>query len=284
MAFGITGGTEKVDIAAQALTPIVVSTGTNPTYDFHTEMARGNVSGASPVHKFGLRVGITTSYSVISSNGIWLTPQVAGAVALRVKAGNAADDASGVGAREVSIQGLDETGALVTEAVATAGTSASSTTSATFMRVFRAWVSSSGTYTVMGSAPTSHTARIAIESAAGAEWAEINIIGASKGQSRIGAYSVPLGSEAYITGITVTSDGAKVVDYLFMQRQGILATAAPYQAARTVLELFGIEGAFSFNFIAPLGPFPALTDLVWLAKGAATPDVSVDFEMQLFTT
>ena len=251
--------------------------------DHNLDIARSKFSYMSIVHKFGARQGVSSSsaYKPLTTNEIYQTPQVSGAVALRVKAGNTNDTANGSGAREVTIQGLDETGALVTEALATAGTSASAATSTTWLRVFRAYVSASGTYAT--SAAGSHAADIILETAAAAEWVKILVAGFPRAQSQIGVYSVPLGKTAYIQSYLLTVSGAKPVDFILFQRQNILETAAPYTAMRTVVEHRGIQTATGFKPDVPFGPFPALTDIGWMAKGATTPDVTVDYEILLLS-
>ncbi|GAG84533.1 unnamed protein product, partial [marine sediment metagenome] len=119
------------------------------------------------------------------------------AVAMRVKAGgNAADDTAGNGAREVTIQGIDSNFAELSEAVATAGASASAATSATFWRVHRAWVSASGTYTA------ANTANIVIEdSGSGADFLTIT---AEEGQSQIAGFTIPAGKTGYLVSVHVT--------------------------------------------------------------------------------
>ena len=238
-----TVGNLDVNVAANALGALDTEevTITAQTGEYHVDIAAGVVPGKSINHKFGALIDVAATYVPVTTSAIWLTPQVAGAVALRVKAGNGADTANGAGAREITLQGVDETGAEVTEAVATAGASASDVTSATFMRLYRLWVSESGTYTSPGTPPASHTAAIVIESAAAAEWGSIDVVGASKGQSQIAAYTVPLGKKAFINSYYITTDGAKPVDFLFMQRRYILETSAPYAAARTIVELYGIQ-------------------------------------------
>ena len=248
-----------------------------PTSDLLLEIRRGNVPNTNIVHKFGSRYDIGGTYAPVTTNGVYMTPQPASAVALRVKAGNANDTAAGSGAREVTLQGLDETGAFTEESIATAGASASAVTTTTWIRLFRLWVSASGTYASPSAA--SHAAAIVIETAAAAEWAQIDATGIPKGQSQIAIYTVPLGRTAYLATYKMTTDEIKPVDFILFKREGILDSAAPYQARRTVTELFGIEG-FHFDHPAtPYGPFNELTDMGWMAQGASTPDVTVDFEL-----
>jgi hypothetical protein len=246
------------------------------------EMASGAFSGLSVIHKFGADQAVGTSFEPITSGGVWPTPQVSGATALRIKAGgNANDTAAGTGAREVTIVGLDETGAEVTEALATAGASASSATTATFVRIYRAYVSSSGTYATASAG--SHSADIVIENSAGtADWATINSTPFPMSQSEIGCYSVPLGCTAYISNIVVNVDSTKAATILGFKRENILETAAPYTAMRSFLELGGVSGEEFITPKIPYGPFPALTDIGFMAKlTSGSGEVDVDFEILL---
>lgn len=237
------------------------------------------------IHKFGFNNAVGTTMVPISSNGVYRTPQVAGATALRIKAGGDANDtAAGSGAREVTLQGLDETGALVTESVATAGASASSATTATFIRFFRAWVSSSGTYATQSAG--SHAATITIENSAGTEdWGELSVDGFAEAQTNVAAYSVPLGFQAFIKTAHIYVKAAKPIKLVAFHREGILETAAPYSAMRNFLNFDEFEGGKVVEPWAPLGPFPALTDIGFMASvPSATAAVSAVFEIILEKT
>jgi hypothetical protein len=243
-------------------------------------MTGGFVRRWSVVHKFGAG-NVGTSFVPVSRGNIYRTPQPAAATALRVKAGNANDTAAGTGARKITLQGLDETGALVEEELSAAGTSASSATSATFIRLFRAFVSESGTYATASGG--SHAADIVIENAAGTEdWATISSTGFARSQTEIGAYTVPLGYRAFIGSYTVFTDSTKSTDFLMFRRSSILRAEAPYAAMRILLESSGAAGQEGEVFNTPLGPFGELTDIGFMAKvSTSTGDVDVDFEILL---
>jgi len=246
-------------------------------------LAAGRVPGSSVVHKFGFSGSVSTTFAPLTSINDYQMPQVAGATTLRVAAGgNAADDAAGAGAREITFEGLSTTGAPITEAVATAGASASSATSASFLRLFRAWVSASGAY-ADGHTTFSHAAAITIEnSGGGTNWAQILHTPGALGQTQISAYSVPLGKTAYIRSVFLNVDSSKAVDFRLMQRRSILDAAAPYSAWRLVDQQPGVTGTMPMSPHAPLGPFPALTDLVFLARVATgNGSASADFEIVL---
>ena len=248
--------------------------------EYGTDVGAGLNSNRSVISKFGEAIALTTSYTPVSIGRVYQTPQVAGATALRVAAGNTNDTANGSGAREVTLEGLDETGAYATEAIATAGTSASSATTTTWLRLFRAYVSSSGTYATASAG--SHAAAIVIETTGSTTWATIDATGFPKGQSQIGVYSVPLGKTAYLREyhISVSTSGAKTVDLIMFQRENILETAAPYSGMRAIHELLGVGSSIDFEYKIPI-KLPALTDFGFMAKGASTPDVSVEFTLEL---
>jgi len=249
--------------------------------DFYSEVAKGNVAGHSLIHKFGHNAATPTTLTPICSIGDYLTPQVAGATTLRIKAGGDANDtAAGSGAREVTLQGLDETGALVSEAIATAGASASAVTTTTFIRLFRAKVTASGTYAT--STTASHTAAITIENGTGGtDWGTVDLNGFALSQSTIGAYTVPLGKTAYLLAYDINAETTKIVDAVFFQRQSVLDAAAPYESMRIVFEIVGLIDTRSKTLKAPIA-FPALTDIGFMAKvSVGTANVSVNFDILL---
>ena len=251
--------------------------------DFYTEVAKGNVPGHTIVHKFGGNPAVGVTFEPITSLGIYNTPQVSGATKLRIKAGGDANDtAAGSGAREITIVGLDETGAEVTETLATAGASASTVTTATFIRFYRAYVSASGTYATASAG--SHAATITIENGAGGtDWGAIDLNGFAKGQTHIGAYSVPLGKTAYLISYSATIESTKTTEVIFFQRRNILEIVAPYTAMREVFSLGTIAGQLTNPpEMMPIGPFPALTDIGYMARVASTSaDVNVEFKILL---
>ena len=250
------------------------------TTDPGMNAARG-LSEYTVVHKFGRNLNLTTSFLPVSIGGVYPTPQVAGATTLRIKAGgNANDTAAGTGAQKVLIQGLDETGAEVSEELVTAGASASAASENTYIRLYRAYVSESGTYASVSA--NSHADDITIEDTGGtADWLTIDSTAVPLAQSEIAMYSVPIDKVAYVRGLDITIETSKPVDVLFIQRSGILETAAPYEAKRVIGYYTGLENNESIYPSAPYGPFVGGTDIGFMAKGAVSPSVSINFEIWL---
>lgn len=248
--------------------------------EFYFNIADGGQVGTSVIHKFG-RAEVGTTYVPVAFGGIYRTPQPAGATKLRVKAGNANDTAAGSGAREVTIFGIDASGNEVTETLATNGTSAGASSVNDYIRLYRFYVSKSGTYASQSIG--SHAGDVTVERIAGGEdWGTMQFGSFARSQSDIAAYTVPNGFQALIKSIFISVDSTKSVDVIGFLREGILDTAAPYSAMRMFLELKGVSGRVSLAPTAPLGPYPANTDFGFMAKVASsTGEIDVDFEIIL---
>ena len=249
-----------------------------PTEEHFSDISKGKVDGTTIVHKFGKHESVGTTYEPLAINGVYQTPQVSGAVSVRVKAGNTNDSSGGTGARKILIQGLDETGAEVSEVLNTNGASAGSVSSTTFLRIYRSYITESGTYAGAGSG--SHAASILIETAAAAEWLTVDATDVARSQSQIGLYTVPLGKTAYLYEYALTTDSNKAVDFVLFKRENILETAAPYSARRIVREHVGIQGDFESGFKGAQ-KFSALTDIGFMVKAASAAVATADFEIEL---
>lgn len=249
------------------------------TWPASLDISRGIANGVRVVHCFGRNTAIGSTFTPVTRSGFYRTPQVAGATALRIKAGgNANDTANGSGARSVTMVGIDATGALISDTVATAGASASAPTTKTFIRLLDAFVASSGTYATQAS--PSHVGNIFIENAAGGQdWALISDGSFPRGDSEIGAYTVPKGRSAYVQAIRLSSDADKKANIVFFKRSNILETVAPYSPMVLVAEFPQVSGLLQVDYDPPLF-FPELTDFGFLASVASsTADVTVSFDV-----
>ncbi|MCP4230593.1 MAG: hypothetical protein GY771_10690, partial [bacterium] len=163
----------------------------------------GQSNGWAGEHKFGYHGAVGTSYTPVCAGGVFRTPQVSGATTLRVKAGgNANDTAAGSGARKIRLIGLNSSGIEITADLTTAGASASSPTTETFIRLYRMKIIESGTYATVSTG--SQAAAITIENGAGTEdWATLLFDAPAYGQSLIGAYSIPVNKTAFVSALLV---------------------------------------------------------------------------------
>ncbi len=241
--------------------------------DFLVEVAEGNVSGFSIVQKFGRNDGVPSgSWEFVNQLGFTAWPLFA-ATTVRIKSGgNGNDTAGGSGAVEITVQGLDDSFNEVTEAIVTAGASASAVTSKSFWRVHRAWVSGVGTY---GAA---NTGNIIVENGGGGT--DIIRITAGEGQSQFGGWTVPKGKTAYLLSLHTSVDTKKIANIRMFTRDNIDDTSAPMNSKRLRLYFDGVTGQFHYDPKSPVLKLNQKTDIWVEAYGsAATAEVSCDFEL-----
>jgi hypothetical protein len=144
--------------------------------------------------KFGVNEAVSNgAYEDIwAEGGLYTLLQTADTV--RVKAGgNAADTAAGIGARIITVEGLDENWNEASEDITLAGTLVSASTTTTFIRINRVFVKTCGTY------GGSNTGIIRIEDTSATTI--LAHIPAGNGITFQAIYAVPAGKTAYITEI-----------------------------------------------------------------------------------
>lgn len=258
----------------------------NMSNDFYLEVAQGRKTGYTTIHKFGSVVLGGTSLTPVCQGGFYRTPQSSATVELCCWSDDANDTAAGSGAREVTIQYLDSSGVEQTATMATNGTSESSQTVTGVWRMYRAWVSKSGTYATQTAASQAGTITIAVTDGAkgGDVWTkipEIGTTGMGVGQSLIGSYTVPAGKTAYILSTTMTVDSNKSVDLYFYARTNIDETSAPYSGTLRIKNFYaGVSGENHIEH-KTYEAYSELTDIGYMALGALNDEVSVEFELLL---
>jgi hypothetical protein len=243
---------------------------TNPV-DFDFDVSRGAYSHLALMHKFGRNPSVpsATEADVWTVGGTYPFQQTA--IAVRIASGGSAnDDTAGSHARTVVVEGLDETWALVTETITTAGALASSATTTTFIRVFRAYVGDVGTY---GNA---NDADIDIETTGAVTLARIP---AGRGQSQLAVYTVPLGKTAYLEQVYCKTESNKATDFLMYQRRNADDTSVPVTGKRLVV-MYPQVGELIDRQYRRYVSFPAKTDL-WFAAIGPTGGGAVTAEFDL---
>ena len=247
--------------------------------DFLLEVAKGNVAGHSLVHKYGRNPAVPNgSWEPLTSTGI--LNFVTAAATVRIKAGNAADDAAGVGAQSIFINGINDSGVETTEEKATAGAAASTATTALFWRVFRAYVGDAGAYATTATTVGANTGVVTIENGTGGT--DLLQIDAGAGQSEHCHYAIPAGKTAYFLGYQVTIDGKLAADVRIMTRSGLNDFTTPFSPKRERLYLSGVLGSNSDGGGVPLFSLPEYSD-IWIEAngGGAATAASANFELLL---
>lgn len=239
-------------------------------------IARGLITGQSLIYKFALNEDVAASSTEsISKDGVLVMPTSASTV--KIKAGGDANDtAAGTGAREITIVGLDENWQNASEAVATAGASASSATTTTFIRVFHAYVSSFGTAFTSGTAG-GNAADITIQTNGGTD---LIIIPQGDGQSKSSLYTIPSGYTGYLTRTYINVDSNKSADVHFYKRENADDVTVPVQGRIVIAEYHELIGASEKHFNSyPV--FTEKTDLWFTSEVSSGSDSGIALEYDL---
>jgi hypothetical protein len=249
-----------------------------PSKEFLIQVAAGDIAGHSIVHKFG-EASVGTTLQPVTESGFYRTPTTA--TALEFVSSDANDTSAGTGAREVTVVGLDASWNEVSQTVTTNGTSAVAL-STNLIRLYRWFVSSSGTYA--DASTGSHAGTMTIrESGGGATWSTIGLAPFAEGQSEIACYTIPAGKTGYILTLDVVADSNKRVDAVFFQRPNADDVSAPYSGTlRVVNKFLQVQGEVSLRPQAPIGPFVGPCDIGFMAEvTSGTGDIEADFELIL---
>ena len=256
----------------------------NVTTDFLLEVKKGNIEGHRIVDKFGSSIAVTDGgFTVVAHGEVYQVPTTA--QSLEFVSDDAGDALNGVGMFELMIHGIDANWALQTESVAAHATDGTIAVAipGTWLRVFRAHISKSGTYASL-TAP-SHLGNIDIQNAgAGVLWAKIINTGIPHGQTQIAAFTVPEGQVGYLGETNISTETNKAIDVFGFKRDNANDITTPFDGAmRSFTEVIGLEGGQSYASKTWKGPFDQYTDLGYLAKRtqAGTASVSIDFEILL---
>ena len=225
---------------------------------FELQVSRNQIPYHKRVFKFGFNPDINgTEETVWDVGGIYTYPTSAIAMTATTTAGTPSDD-NGV---LVTIEGLDADYNEVSEEVTLAG-AGTATTTQTFLRVYRAFVS--------GSQEPTGTINI---TNGGTTYARITL---GVNQTLMALWTVPAGYTAYINHINIASGTANTNQYItasFISRE-------INKVFRTQLkQSIGRNGVADFVIEYPL-PFEEKTDLEVRAVSSGTNNlVSADFEI-----
>ncbi|RLE28269.1 MAG: hypothetical protein DRJ65_00130 [Acidobacteria bacterium] len=247
-----------------------------PQKDFYLAVRQGLVPGHSLVHKFGRNDAVpngTWAFVTLIGHTSWpISSPVTAKIAV---GGNAADDAAGAGAREITVQGIDSNLDEISEAIVAAGASGSSSTAASWWRIHRAWVSAVGTY------GANNVGDIIVK--IGPTAGDLIKIAAGEGQSQFTGFSIPEGKTGYLLSVNATVDAGKGADLRLFTRENYNNTTAPMSAARLKKYWDGVIGAIPpYRPVSPDVIMPELTDVWMEARGdGASTEVSADMEILL---
>ena len=234
-------------------------------------MTDDSITGLTSLVKFGRNAAVGATEEDIWEAGGSYTGFLTAASAVRIRSGgNAADDASGAGARSIEVEGLDQDWNVATETISTAGASASTATTTTFIRVYRVCVIDVGTYT------GANTGTISVETTGGVLMATIE---AGLGQTQQAIYTVPAGKTAYVVSLSIFVDTNFSARVYLWQRQNADDVSAPFTGKRIWRPFDGVSGAVDGAVAFPY-VFPAKTD-IWASAIGPSAGAGVSVEMHV---
>ena len=163
-------------------------------YNEELNIARGLIRGTSVIHKFGRNPNIGGApETIIQQGGVYTYLTTASTVYVTSSSGN--DNASGTGARTITIQGLDINYLPVEETLTVGG----AVGAVEFFRVFRAFVASAGSV-------GTNVGNVSVTTGAGGSGTLLTTIGVigtgttfGLGQTHMALYTIPAGFTGYIT-------------------------------------------------------------------------------------
>lgn len=233
------------------------------------QIARGKVGGESAIYKFGRSKDVDTVESYIwdGGNGYYWLPS---AQLLDIVSDSVLDVNAGANAWKVKIQGLDASWQEQEEEITLNGTTII-TSSKTFRRVFRAWVSEGG------SVESGNAGNISIYES-GTPANKVAQISAGEAQTLMAIYTVPACCEALLTAaITNVGQGKAAVVKLKTRDNNIPNQVFRNKASRDVY-----ENSFSIEYVVPRR-ISEKTDIVMTATSVTgTISCSASFELTLF--
>ena len=245
-------------------------------FSYAIEVAKGNVPHKKIIHGFGQNQVIGASVvDIWITSGIYVWLQAA--VTLEAISDDTDDDDGGDGARVITIDGLNADWDEITEDITMNGTSATASTTQTFIRINHAEVKTCGIYS--GTNIGNITVRT---SGAGATHCILdveNLIGT--GHSQLGRYSVPRNKTAFMDNIHVWTDNNKPSTVYMFKRENANVVVAPFTARRLELEVAGLTQPEDIDILYPR-VYPQYTDIYFqVIAGTGNTDVAIDFEMVL---
>lgn len=208
------------------------------TEPFYLQVARGQIENHKHIFKFGFNGDINgTEETIQDAGGTYTYPSSALAMTVTTDAGTPAND-NGV---KVTVSGLDENYNEVSEEVTLAG-SGTATTTQTFLRVFRAFVSGS-------QAPTGN---LNITNG-GTTYARITL---GQNQTLMSVWTVPAGYTAYFLAGSISLGTANINQYLTARLIARLSGGVFRTQQKVTLD----SGSFQQEYVIPL-EFPEKTDI-----------------------
>jgi len=235
--------------------------------DFFLEVAKGNVPGHSSINKFGHNPTASNGDDVWGGDGVYPYFPTA-AVDVDIVSDSTDDDSGGIGAIQVTIQGLNSSWEAQEETVTLNGTGVVQLSN-TYVRLFRAWVHEAGT----SNSNVGNITAYARSTGSGVTAGDVGIfIGAGGGQTQHTIYTVPDGKTAYFikgyVGLATSDKTAENAIFRWMMKLNNGVNGAWLVQGEIGLVNLG-SGHWKYEYGVPAGPIPERTDIRIMVESAS---------------
>lgn len=240
------------------------------TEPFELQISRGHVSYHEPLFKFGANADIDSSNETVwDHGGLYSYPSSASTVFVSSSSTN--DAAAGTGARTVVVVGLDADYNEITETVSLNGQTQVETT-ASFLRVYRAFVDSAGSGGTAAGDIYIATTGASSGVPTGTVYAKITL---GENQTLMAVYTVPAGYTLYVTKGNISS-GTETANKFIIGRFSARPLGGVF---RTQAKVTLADGFIDFDWEFPLR-IPEKTDIEARAQGSGNDShqVAASFE------
>lgn len=243
--------------------------------DFMLEVAKGNIPGHSSVLKFGQNPDVDTGTEDIWDGGGTYAFYPTAAIAVDIVS------TSGSDTHDITVFGLDGTGALQQEVITLTGTT-EAPLSNTYWRIFR----------MVNTNTSANVGTITCAAAGGGSGVGDNVVAAqmtiSFEQTLMALYTVPLGKTAYVTewGASADQGGAGATPalfdvVLFVRPNSAVATFGVFQVKSHHGLISSGTSHFQHRFM-PYFKIEALSDIVIRGTSSVNDaDMHADFDIIL---
>lgn len=242
--------------------------------DYYSRAARGLVTGASAVRKFGRNANTGTSFEPVWLHSGGLTLFGAAGSTLTISSSSGNDTSAGTGARTITVVGVDESWAAQTEVITMNGTS--NVTSS----LIWGWVNSVTVTTIGTIAARANIGTITGITTTGSYPAFI--IAAGQGQTQQACYAVEDGKNLEVYRVRLGSEASKPADFQFGLDLDPMNATAPIVSRRYIGNVDGVVGFEAFDLLPPT--IVPGGSLLWVESklGAGTGSVTAAFDAILF--
>jgi len=246
-----------------------------PTLPSSHMYSKGTVTNHESLRKFGLNAAVGTTEGFIEINDGAGPYMPTSATTIEVISSDTSDDVGGNGALTIDVYGLNASFARINETLTLNGTSASTASTNSFIRVYRAEVATVGAY------GSSNVGNLTVRASGGGT--TFLTVAAGRGQSQTSHYCVAAGHKLFIKDVHITTETAKSTSVRFWKRETADDVTTPFSPKRIVQEYIGLSESVDFEYTPELY-IPEKTD-IWATGvvSAATGAVSVEYNCILET-